>query len=117
MTAGMKLESFEASIAYFAAPSFRKQEFLYPVYVYRATAMFGDQRVPLRQIMLPATEFGPPVVFGEPQPKRPTRARPAFQGKEKAKVELQKAHARRAIGLASVGGRHVVDWRERRPRR
>jgi hypothetical protein len=71
MTQGMKVESYGATLAYYSAPAFRSQEFLYPVYVYGGTAVFGDQRVPLRQIMLPATEFGPPVVFPEPQPPRP----------------------------------------------
>jgi len=75
MTQGMKLESYDSYLAYYAAPSFRSQEFLYPVYVYRATAVFGDQRVPLRQIMLPATDFGPPVELGEPQPPRQQPAR------------------------------------------
>jgi Family of unknown function (DUF6345) len=86
MTKGMQIDSYDASLAYYAAPSFRGQEFLYPVYVYRATALFGQRRVPLRQIMIPATEFGPPLVFGEPQPPRSKSARPTFLGKEGSKT-------------------------------
>jgi hypothetical protein len=71
MTKDMKIESFDASLAYYSAPSFHKQEFLYPVYVYSGTARFGKHRVPLRQMILPATDFGPKVSFGEPQPPRP----------------------------------------------
>jgi Family of unknown function (DUF6345) len=70
MTKAMKILSVDRSLAYYAAPSFQEQEFLYPVYVYRATALLGEQPVPLRQIMLPATDFGPPVEFGAPQPPR-----------------------------------------------
>jgi hypothetical protein len=70
LTRSMKILSVERSLAYYAAPASEKQQFLYPVYVYRATALFGDQPVPLREIMLPATEFGPPVEFGAPQPPR-----------------------------------------------
>jgi hypothetical protein len=94
LTSGLKIESFDASLAYYAAPSFRRQEFLYPVYVYRATALFGKRRIPLRQIMLPATDFGPPVVFGEPQPPRAKRARPTFLGKERTKVQRRALAAR-----------------------
>ena len=74
LTEKMELESFDASLAYYSAPAFRRQEFLYPVYVYRATAKFGKQRVPLRQIVLPATEFGPPIERVGPQPPRRKRA-------------------------------------------
>ena len=66
----MNIASFEARLAYYAAPSFQKQEYLYPVYVYSATALISDQRVPLRQIILPATDFGPPVPRSTPQPMR-----------------------------------------------
>jgi hypothetical protein len=86
MTSGMKVDSYAASLAYYAAPSFSEQQFLYPVYVYSGTAVFGDQRVPLRQIMLPATQFGPPVVFGEPQPARKKSARPQSVATEKQKT-------------------------------
>lgn len=96
MTAEMKIETFEASLAYYAAPPSRNQQFLYPVYVYRATAVFGDQRVPLRQIMLPATEFGPPVVFGEPQPRRTKRDRPALRRQGRDKPQRRTLAARSA---------------------
>jgi hypothetical protein len=86
MTAGLKVESFDAYIAYYSAPAFQIQEFLYPVYVYQATAIYGDRRMPLRQIMLPATDFGPPVVMPDPQPPRKRAARPAFLGGDKNKL-------------------------------
>ncbi len=74
LTEKLKIESYDASLAYYSAPAFERQEFLYPVYVYRATALFGKNRVPLRQILLPATEFGPPPVAPGPQPYRPKRS-------------------------------------------
>lgn len=86
MISGMEIESHDLSLAYYAAPSFTTQEFLYPVYVCRATAVFGEQRVPLRQVMLAATEFGPPVRFGERQPPRKKSARPASKLSEPAKA-------------------------------
>ena len=52
ITKGMKIESFSATLAYYSAPAFSKQDFLYPVYVYRAIATVGNRRVPLRNIML-----------------------------------------------------------------
>ena len=74
LTEKLKIESYDASLAYYSAPAFERQEFLYPVYVYRATALFGKNRVPLRQILLPATEFGPPPVAPRPQPYRPKQS-------------------------------------------
>ncbi len=97
LTSRMKIESFETSLAYYAAPSFNSQEFLYPVYVCRATALFGKQRVPLRQILLPATDFGPPVYFGEPQPQRKKSERPVSRLRERSKLENESG-ARRSFG-------------------
>jgi hypothetical protein len=89
MTKGMKIKSFDRSLAYYAAPSFRALEFLYPVYVYRATALFDDRKVPLRLITLPATEFGPPIKFGEPQPPR----RKAPRARRPEKRESRRSYA------------------------
>jgi hypothetical protein len=71
LTKNIKVESYDARLAYYSAPSFHAQEFLYPVYVYSATAVFGNRRVPLRQILIPATDFGPRPVQPVPQPPRP----------------------------------------------
>ena len=93
----MKIQSLDTSLAYYAAPSFTGQEFLYPVYVCSATAMFGDQRVPLRQIMLAATDFGPPLHFGDPQPQRAKNARPLASVSEQSKSKTVPG-ARRSFG-------------------
>jgi hypothetical protein len=76
MTKAMKILSVDRSLAYYAAPFQQKQEFLYPVYVYRGTALIDDHPVTMRQVMLPATDFGPPIEFGEPQPAREKAQRP-----------------------------------------
>lgn len=73
---GLELERVEAYLAYYAAPSFTSQAFLYPVYVYLATARIGRQRVPLRAVTVPATDFGPPADMPKPAPTRPKGARP-----------------------------------------
>lgn len=77
LTKGLTLTDVDVRLAYFAAPIFATQEFLYPVYTYRATAVSGERSVPTRVIMLPATTFGP-----KPPPVRPQRPRtqdaPAF---------------------------------------
>jgi Family of unknown function (DUF6345) len=70
LTEKMKIASFDARLAYYAAPSFSKQEYLYPVYVYSSTALIRNQRVPLRQIILPATDFGPAIRPSKPQALR-----------------------------------------------
>lgn len=101
LTNRMKIESFDTSLAYYAAPSFSGQEFLYPVYVCRATAVFGKERVPLRLIMLPATDFGPPLHFGEPQPRRRKSARPTAKLSERSKLEHAGA-SRRSFGARTL---------------
>lgn len=97
ITQGLKLESFDASLGYYCAPGFRAQEFLYPVYVYRAKARFGKQVVPLRQILLPATDFGPALQFGELQPLRKRRERPPV-----ALSEAVKAAGRRRFAVRNL---------------
>ena len=88
MTKSMKIESFDARLAYYAAPAFNKQEFLYPVYVYRAIAIVGKERVPLRQIMIAATDFGPATHFAKPQNARPKidRQKPGAADRDKGVV-------------------------------
>jgi hypothetical protein len=72
MTGGLKLRSMKSELAYYSEPTGVEQKFLYPVYVYRATAVIENEVVPLRIVTIPATEFGP---------KRPElpRARPRTQ--------------------------------------
>jgi hypothetical protein len=73
----MEVVDVEANLAYYAAPMRASQQFLYPVYVYRARAVFGEERVPLRIITLPATEFGPFPEPGKPLPARDHERFPA----------------------------------------
>lgn len=72
---GLDIEAFDSNLAYYSAPAALEQEFLYPVRLYRAVARFGERSVPLRVIMLPATEFGPPPPEPQPVIKRVRRAR------------------------------------------
>lgn len=104
----MTLDDFDLTLAYYAAPSFTKQEFLYPVYVGRGTARFGKRRVPLRNVLLPATDFGPPLSVPPLQPARPARARPEA-GLEKAKLEAV-GGARRALRAAAVPFEAGTSW-------
>jgi hypothetical protein len=66
MTGNLKLRSYDAELAYYAEPTGVEQKFLYPVYVYRATAVVENEVVPLRIVTIPATEFGPK----RPEPER-----------------------------------------------
>ncbi len=75
----VKLEQYNSSLAYFMAPAFTKQEFLYPVYVYQATALIGGNKVQLRALTLPATDFGPHITIPKvlPTTTRPTEPQPS----------------------------------------
>jgi hypothetical protein len=99
MLSKMNIEAMDVSLAYYAAPSFTGQDFLYPVYVCRAVAKFGKQRVPLRQTLLAATDFGPPLAVPEPQPVRPKLAKPTGGTLERYKPK--DASQRRSFGAAS----------------
>jgi Family of unknown function (DUF6345) len=76
LTSGLDLIEFDAQIAYYSAPAWVEQRHLYPVYVYRAVAQIERERVPLRMILLPATEFGPNLPPQEFLPARTQRDRP-----------------------------------------
>jgi hypothetical protein len=76
MTSGLDVRSMSSFLAYYAAPASETQQFLYPVWVYRATAEMGKHMVPLRMVMLPASTFGPPPAEPAPQPPRKPRVVP-----------------------------------------
>jgi hypothetical protein len=103
LTGGMKVVNATVTLAYYAAPSFAGQEFLYPVYVCGGTGVFGKHRVPLRQILLAATDFGPPIRFPEPQAKRAKTARPGSTGKEDRKPDPTRI--RRSLATAGTATR------------
>lgn len=54
---------FNSTLAYFSAPYGVFQGFLYPVYVFDATAVVGEEVIQLRRSYVPATEFGPINTF------------------------------------------------------
>ena len=70
MASGLRIDSHESFLAYYSAPAWESQQFLFPVYVHSAVARFGEQVVPLRMVTLPASEFGPFPKIPAPQPKR-----------------------------------------------
>jgi hypothetical protein len=51
------VRNFDATLAYYSAPSPVAQTFLYPMYVYSGTATINGQTVALRNMMIPATSF------------------------------------------------------------
>jgi Family of unknown function (DUF6345) len=101
LTQELTIDSFDASLAYYSEPSFRVQDFLYPVYVYRGIAKFGKRFVPLRQIIVPATEFGTPIVVGQRQPQL-RRKKPADyrRSTRKGRRDANKGMARRSFASA-----------------
>jgi hypothetical protein len=61
LTSSLDIHAFDSTFCYYAAPAEQVQTFLYPVYVYRAYADFEGHQVPVHEIPLPATRFGPPL--------------------------------------------------------
>ena len=72
-TSSLNILNFKSTLAYYSAPFGTVQNYLYPVYIYHATAKFGNETVQLRETLLPATTF-----LLEPQtlPLKPNCAAP-----------------------------------------
>jgi hypothetical protein len=117
---GLKLRSFDSFLAYYSAPASVNQEFLYPVYVYRSVADVERERVPLRLILIPATEWGPKVERPEPPRRRTEQDRPTRRSTEPEGAEEQETKPERAPGgmlriqpdWGNAGGGAVQSWRE-----
>ena len=59
MASGMKILKTESFLAYYAAPSFEGQETLAPVWVVKAEGEVDGRKVPLRNAIIAATQYGP----------------------------------------------------------
>ncbi len=70
------VSEFTSELAYYAAPAFSEQDMLYPVYVYSGVADFKGNRVPLRKVMIPATDVGPAVQPAAMAPPRSSKSEP-----------------------------------------
>jgi hypothetical protein len=86
-------EKVEATLAYYAAPPFEDEAFLYPVYVYRGVTAIGERRMPLRQVLIPASEFGPPL----PEEMPPQFMRPRVAQTTSSARRPRVAKARRSL--------------------
>jgi hypothetical protein len=74
LTSGVPVKKFSSELAYYCAPAFAGQERLCPVYVYSGVADYQGRQIPMRKVILPATEAGP--VF-ERAPQQPARGKDA----------------------------------------
>jgi hypothetical protein len=85
LTKSLQIETTNSYLAYYAPPAFSNEPYLYPVYVYEASAQLDKRTIALRNSIIPATEFGP-----RPQPNVPQRKRkptvPQKNVGEKAKL-------------------------------
>ncbi|HVF13205.1 MAG TPA: DUF6345 domain-containing protein [Acidimicrobiales bacterium] len=96
-TKDLEIESFDSFLAYYAAPTPSVQTMLYPVRVYRASAVFDRELVPLRLITLPASDFGP-----FPKPQLPQRPRPPRDIRPPKSGPDEQPRARRSIVTAAT---------------
>ncbi len=96
---GLKLQSFESFLAYYSAPSSAEQQFLYPVYVYRAKAVVDKNIVPLRLITIPATKFGPELKIPSSPLPRTQRDRPQRRSTMPEAIEEEQANPSSVKGM------------------
>ena len=79
LTSGVPVSEFSSELAYYSAPAFSDQELLYPVYVYAGVAKYEGMRVPMRKILIPATDVGVVPGDGPRQPPRKEDAQPRIR--------------------------------------
>ncbi|HEX9645495.1 MAG TPA: DUF6345 domain-containing protein [Acidimicrobiia bacterium] len=97
----VQLDVYRSSLAYYAAPAFAAQEFMYPVYVYSATAVIDDVAVPLRMVTIPATRFGPELPKATLQV--PLRAARSGLQESLQALSLKRSYATLAINPFEAG--------------
>jgi hypothetical protein len=76
-TKTLEILEFNSTLAYYSAPFGRLQNFLFPVYVYNATAKFENETVSLRRTLFPATDFGIERFIGCSEGRPVNTTRPA----------------------------------------
>ena len=79
MTAEVPVTAFSSELAYYSAPAFSDQDLLYPVYVYSGIATYQGVRVPMRKVLIPATEIGPMPNQGPRQAPRKDDSKPMIR--------------------------------------
>ena len=104
---GLRLTRTESFLAYYAAPAFERQTHLAPVWVVKAEAEIGGQKVPLRNTIVAATKFGPsfPAVPARPRGKD-ERPRPDSLDKDERSAASQTS----ALGLLTELLRPRAAW-------
>ncbi len=86
----LKITKTKSFLAYYSAPSFEKQTYLAPVWVVSAEAKFGKETIQLKNVILPATKYGPKIQKVRPKPRKGNE-KPLPQTLDKdERVELHK---------------------------
>jgi uncharacterized protein DUF6345 len=79
LTAGVPVAQYSSELAYYSAPAFSDQDLLYPVYVYSGVANYHGMSVPMRKVLIPATEIGSMPRELPRQPARKENAQPTIR--------------------------------------
>ncbi|WP_088889140.1 DUF6345 domain-containing protein [Leptolyngbya ohadii] len=107
LTSHLNIEGFDATLAYACAKSPNQNQFLYPVWAYRARASVKGREFPLRIITLPATEFAPPSPPSERRPKRTKRDIPRsleVAGRRRGLLDVDPPYEAGASWIGKIGG-------------
>jgi len=65
-----QVKNVQSRLAYFAAPAFEEQSVLAPVWVVSGELQVGRDTVPSREVVIPATKYGPKLEPGPPAKAR-----------------------------------------------
>ena len=84
-----QVKNVRSQLAYYATPAFEVQSILAPVWIVSGEIQIGQETIPLRNAVIPATKFGPRLEGGPPaKPRDPKEPQPpADEDEERGKPQ------------------------------
>jgi hypothetical protein len=89
--ANAELRNLTATLAYYSAPAFERQEVLAPVWIVNGNVQVGEESYPLRTQIIAATKFGPVL------PKSPAFKPREIKVQPNLKIEDERVPARQGL--------------------
>ena len=86
----LRITRTKSFLAYYSAPSFETQTHLAPVWVVSAQGQVGEETIHLKNVIIPATKYGPKMPTVRPKPRK-NQEKPLPQSLDQdEKIQLRK---------------------------
>ena len=89
-TGRLRITRTNSYLAYYSAPAFEKQTHLAPVWVVSAQAQIGKEKIHLKNVIIPATKYGPKIPTVKPRPRKGNEKPLPQTLDEDEKIQLRK---------------------------